>query len=296
MSRHQTKDTAKAARRGVSPRPSERGYTLLALIVGMTISLIFMAAAMPSIKHQAQREREEEMFWRGQQVAVAISRYRQMHGGQWPMELDKLADNFVINGKKIRFLRTSALRDPMTAKGDWRPVRLGDPLISEFVLAYLTYTKQPQLTVREGTLVDAYNETLRRGNISGLQENQGGGSGPSGSSGITSEFGPIAGVVSKSKEHLIRNYYDIATYDQALIIQGVRMPGSFALLGFGVGNNANTLRPDPQNCPNGGIPLRDENGNILRSPDGKPLCSGYHQGDCPPPKRWINGVCQDPPH
>jgi len=282
MSRHQTKDTAKAARCGASQRPSERGYTLLALIVGMTISLIFMAAAMPSIKHQAQREREEEMFWRGQQVAIAIQRYHQMLGNntQWPTELDKLADNFVINGKKVRFLRTSALRDPMTAKGDWQPIRMGDPLVGEFALAYMTYTKA-QLPPGS-ILAEAFARSASMLKLS--QDNQGNASSSPGSSGssdssssfkINSEFGPIVGVVSKSKEHLIRTYYDVATYDQALFIQGVRLPGQYMPFGGGAIIPRGLATPNPSTgiCPAGQV------------------CPGA----CSPPKRWINGVCQDPP-
>ncbi len=40
---------------------------------------------------------------------------------------------------------------------------------------------------------------------------------------LHSESGPLIGVVSKSKEHLIREYLGIPSYDQCLFFPGVRM-------------------------------------------------------------------------
>ena len=56
-------------------RSSEAGYTLVALLALMTLLALFAMAAAPSIQQQAQREREKEAIYRGEQVAEAIRAY-----------------------------------------------------------------------------------------------------------------------------------------------------------------------------------------------------------------------------
>ena len=53
----------------------EAGYTLVALLALMTLLALFATAAAPSIRQQAQREREKETIFRGEQVADAIRDY-----------------------------------------------------------------------------------------------------------------------------------------------------------------------------------------------------------------------------
>src|SRR6185503_12281506 len=54
---------------------AEGGYTLVALLALMTVLALFALAAAPSIRHQAQREREIEAIFRGEEVAEAIRQY-----------------------------------------------------------------------------------------------------------------------------------------------------------------------------------------------------------------------------
>src|ERR1051325_8977548 len=56
-------------------RRSEGGYTLVALLAMMTVLALFAMAAAPSVQQQAQREREKEAIFRGEQVADAIRAY-----------------------------------------------------------------------------------------------------------------------------------------------------------------------------------------------------------------------------
>ncbi|HYE72990.1 MAG TPA: hypothetical protein VEF04_06660, partial [Blastocatellia bacterium] len=124
----------------------ERGYAMLSLLAAMTIAVIALGSAIEPIKHRMQREREEEMLWRGAQVADAINKYFQMRGGQFPMslptKLEDLTAEYNINGKKIHLVRPSAMKDPMMGDGEWKPVRLGDPLIGEFYRAYLKFAAE----------------------------------------------------------------------------------------------------------------------------------------------------------
>ncbi|HWP44677.1 MAG TPA: type II secretion system protein, partial [Blastocatellia bacterium] len=53
----------------------EGGWAMLGLILALMILGIAMAAAAPNIKMQVQREKEAELIYRGEQMAMAIARY-----------------------------------------------------------------------------------------------------------------------------------------------------------------------------------------------------------------------------
>lgn len=57
---------------GASRRNGQRGYAMVALLVGMSVMAVLMSAAIPSWTHAAQREREEEYLFRAKQYARAI--------------------------------------------------------------------------------------------------------------------------------------------------------------------------------------------------------------------------------
>jgi len=118
----------------------------------MLFSLILTTATAPRIMFETRREKEEEMLWRGQQVAFAISRYSQVNGGRYPTKLIDLVTGVDLGTKKTRFLRKSALCDPMTpcepdAKTgtNWRPVYPGDPLVKELLEAYLATLQKEKI-------------------------------------------------------------------------------------------------------------------------------------------------------
>src|SRR5262252_533294 len=108
-------------RRAARANHAQHGYALLALLAAMTIAMILMTAALPAIKQDSQREKEEEFFWRGAQIANGIQRYAALRGGQisaYPTKLEDLRPLIQVQGKRLRVLRPSALRDPMTEKGE----------------------------------------------------------------------------------------------------------------------------------------------------------------------------------
>lgn len=85
------------------------------------------------------------------------------------------------------------------------------------------------------------------------------------------EAGPIYGVVSKDPRELIRNYFDLGTYDHALFFTGiaVSIPGIYSPLVFAApmqaGGQANNGRTNDPRCPNGGVYFEQE---------GKGFCGG----------------------
>ena len=90
---------------------SQRGYAMAALLVSLGVMLVLMTVAMPVWRTQAQREKEAELVFRGEQIARAINLYmRKMGGGNYPPSLDVLVQG--------RFLRKK-YKDPMTKDGEW---------------------------------------------------------------------------------------------------------------------------------------------------------------------------------
>lgn len=98
-------------------RRGEAGYAMAALIAAAAMLIIGLAAAAPSWRYVMKNDREEELIFRGGQIADAVQRYQKRNGGAVPPSLDVLV--------KGRFLR-KAYKDPMTTKGQWRFIRQGE--------------------------------------------------------------------------------------------------------------------------------------------------------------------------
>ena len=69
---------------GAMSRRGESGFSLVALMAGITIMLILMAVAVPSWQHVMQDDREQELLFRGGQIADAIGRFQKKNGGALP--------------------------------------------------------------------------------------------------------------------------------------------------------------------------------------------------------------------
>jgi type II secretory pathway pseudopilin PulG len=93
---------------------SERGYAMAALLVALSVMSIMAAAALPAWRTMAQREREAELVFRGQQYVQAIELFSRRTGG-FPPSLNVLREG--------RFIR-KLYKDPIT-DGDFQPVYLG---------------------------------------------------------------------------------------------------------------------------------------------------------------------------
>ncbi len=103
-------------RRG-RPRARQAGYALVALMVTVTVMMVMMAAAVPSWRYLMKNDREEELIFRGGEIADAIGRYQKKNANTLPTSLDVL-----VKGKFLR----KAYKDPMTKDGKWRFLRQGE--------------------------------------------------------------------------------------------------------------------------------------------------------------------------
>ena len=114
-------------------RQSQRGLTLLELVVATTMLLILATMALPMARVKVKRDREVQLRWALREMREAIDRYKDAcdlklieqdpENECYPKSLDQLVDGVNLVGKpdvqhKVRFLRRIPV-DPMTGRDDW---------------------------------------------------------------------------------------------------------------------------------------------------------------------------------
>ena len=107
---------------------TERGFTLLELIVATTILLVLSTMALPLARLTIQRQKERQLRLDLWEMRDAIDRYKDAadRGGfqtkvdsqGYPPDLETLVKGVDVQGKKIRFLRRIHV-DPMTGTTEW---------------------------------------------------------------------------------------------------------------------------------------------------------------------------------
>jgi type II secretory pathway pseudopilin PulG len=204
--------SARSALRGSAQRDSsargEQGYILVALIALMTILALMMIAVAPSVRQQAQREREIEAIFRGEEVAQAILLYVRATGGQLPTSMDQLLEGIPRGTQKVQILRASAAHDPLSSSGDWRLIRPGSQELLEFQRHVMLYA--------EGNLPQT-NERALQQYVVQMMSLVNTGSTESASSSLSdsgSSIGPFIGVASSSERKSVINYYGIDHHNQ----------------------------------------------------------------------------------
>jgi type II secretory pathway pseudopilin PulG len=93
------------------------GYTLVAIVIGIAILTILLAAVAPSISMIMRREREEELLFRGRQYARAIALFQRKFN-RYPNSLKELYEG---RPRSIRKL----WKDPMCRCDKWHLLILG---------------------------------------------------------------------------------------------------------------------------------------------------------------------------
>src|SRR5260221_5625675 len=161
----------------------QHGFAMAALLIALSVMAVTMTVALPVWKQAAQREKEAELIFRGQQYARAIGLFQRKAGpGALPPNLDVLVQQ--------RFLR-SKYKDPITGKD----FNLVSPAQSAAGAA------QPGTAGRGQTAAPATtvtNSRLGQGSV------------------ITAgaPLGGIVGVASKSKDKSIRIYNGRTHYNE----------------------------------------------------------------------------------
>ncbi len=197
-------------------RAGEGGYNMVMLIVAIAVLNIVVAAMLPLMSTEIQREKEEELVFRGFQYAEAIRIFRARYQ-RYP---NKLAELLEVKPRCIRQL----WKDPMTKDGKWGliPPGGGVPL-------------NPQQTGQGG----AGSQPVNPGDGQ-TSDPEGAGQADAGNGldtpkkGDVVTVGPIAGVYSKSTKtaHLI--FYGHEHYNEWRFTDDL-LPGGGSGLGGGGG-------------------------------------------------------------
>ena len=108
-----------------------RGFTLVELIITVTVLAILVGMAIPLARNTIQREREVELRQALRELRTAMDRYKaasdqgfiQVKIGTegYPENLEILVDGVSMNGavdRKLKFLRRVPV-DPMTNSTEW---------------------------------------------------------------------------------------------------------------------------------------------------------------------------------
>jgi Tfp pilus assembly protein FimT len=67
---------------GPTRRPNgDAGYAMAVLLVGLAIMSVMLTVAMPVWHQTAQREKEEELIFRGNQYARAVGLFQRKYAG-----------------------------------------------------------------------------------------------------------------------------------------------------------------------------------------------------------------------
>jgi type II secretory pathway pseudopilin PulG len=192
---------------------SDCGYALVALLALMTVIAIVALTAVPNILQQAQREREQECIFRGEQVAEAIRLYIQKSPNhQPPTSIDQLLEGVPQGSKKLKVLRPSASLDPLSADGKWKLIKPNGAAMIEFQRALMTYAGRPvDPNPRKDQFLAQFAQLAQMGSI----VDTGTTSIPSKEDDLDENYtGPFIGVASHNKRSSVIVYYGIEQHDE----------------------------------------------------------------------------------
>jgi type II secretory pathway pseudopilin PulG len=144
---------------------------LAIVMLAATLLLVALSAALPSVYQEGQREREEELIFRGTQYARAIALFHKQFN-RYPVSIKEL-----LQTNDMRFLRQQ-YRDPMDPKGKWRFIHVNAAGV------LLDSKNQPLPNLNNS------NNPLGSGQNTTTGSTFGGGSNPGGSSSGGFQLGP----------------------------------------------------------------------------------------------------------
>ena len=243
----------------------EEGYAMAVLLVAMSITAVLMTVAMPAWKQMVQRDREEELLFRGRQYARAVGLFQRKYANANPPDIDVLL--------REKFLRTR-YKDPIT-NDDFQTLLAGQAGGTG---------PTPQGGRGRGTAAVTPTPSLQQPG----QTPAGRGVGTPGAGAA----GGVVGVVSKSKDKSIKIYNGRTHYNEWTFVYTApaQAPGAGGVPGTAVPGQrgqgpGQRGQPGQQNNPFGGQgpfggPGRNPNApGPGRNPNGPPNPGGRGFGN-----------------
>jgi type II secretory pathway pseudopilin PulG len=192
---------------------SERGYALVSLLLVMSLLALFALGAAQNIRQQAQREREKEAIFRGEQVGDAIRSYYRYRGAQGvnslPNSMDDLLQGIPRGTKKLQILRSEAAHDPLSSSGEWKLVGPTSQDVGAFVKSLTVYSGGVPPTPR-GDMARLASLIPQMMNVLDTQSTN---TAPGGEDDSANSAGPFLGVASRSQRNSVMTYYGIDRHD-----------------------------------------------------------------------------------
>ena len=189
---------------------NEHGYAMAVLLVSLSIMAVMLMVAMPVWKQTVQREKEEELVFRGTQYVHAIALFQRKTANTYPPNIDLLV--------RERYLRKK-FKDPIT-NDDFLPLPVG-AAPGGVGAAQLTGTGAASGRGQTGS---GPTQTTT------IQPTGGGRQGSATPFGAPSAgtIGGISGVASKSKDKSIRIYNGRTHYNEwtFVYVQPQQAPGA----------------------------------------------------------------------
>jgi len=192
---------------------SQRGYALVSLLLVMSLLALFALGAAQNIRQQAQREREKEAIFRGEQVGDAIRAYYRYRGAQGvnslPNSMDDLLQGIPRGTKKLQILRVEAAHDPLSSSGEWKLVGPTSQDVGAFVKSLTVYSGGVPPTPR-GDMARLASLIPQMTNILDTESTN---TAPGGEDDSANSSGPFLGVASRSQRNSVMTYYGIDRHD-----------------------------------------------------------------------------------
>jgi type II secretory pathway pseudopilin PulG len=238
-------------------RQARAGYTLVFMMVMVAVMNIALAKATPVWSHLIQREKEEEMIFRGLQYAEAI-RVFYVRYNQWPQKLTELTED-KGKGRTIRQLWNNPLSGPdgFEANG-WIPMFEGQP---------------DPCSIPQNTGLEGSSSIFDEGDGNGGNAGNGGfGSSGGGFGQQVHQVGNIVGVCSREQPEIIQReipnwQFTVQLLDSAVFGNEI---GVFPLNSANIGRSFPGVNELPQ-MPGVGNPTGDGGGGgpATNAPDPK---------------------------
>lgn len=192
---------------------------MAALLVAMSIMAIMMTVVMPVWKQAAQREKEEELVFRGLQYVHAIGLFQRKFANAYPPNIDVLVEQ--------RFLRKK-FKDPITNE-DFVVLPVGQAAPGTGQQGQRGQSGATGATGGRGPAPSAFGtpQTAQPATGRGTSPIGAGIGGSTGAGGTTAGIG---GVTSKSKDQSIRLYKGRSHYNEWVFVYTpqVQQPGAGA--------------------------------------------------------------------